>query len=308
MNNRQIVRAYSINEVSQKLNIPTGTIRQWEKDLNGLLNIPRTQQGARYYTDHEIKTLAKVKEMREQNVSKGMIRKLLEKHLNSDHSEASSESLELAVQPAQEISIPASNEIQTSNMTDFNVAIASFKQDLMQEFKNELLLSKKELLDDIKNEFSNTSLQTVKELSKSIQRSNDKRKVEVLELSNSIMQASEHTSETFAALTDDLLRSSEVTYKQLSKQIDSSAKVAERDNQKVLKKVSQTLMETKNEIRNASKSFDAQQDYLIESINDLRQSQEEISKREEIFQSMLASYREVAAAKKNKKWWKIWSE
>ena len=228
--------------------------------------------------------------------------------MNSSHSEASSESLEVAVQPTQEISLPASNEIQTSNITDFNVAIASFKQDLMQEFKNELLLSKKELLDDIKNEFSNTSLQTVKELSKSIQRSNDKRKVEVLELSNSIMQASEHTSETFAALTDDLLRSSEVTYKQLSKQIDSSAKVAERDNQKVLKKVSQTLMETKNEIRSASKSFDAQQDYLIESINDLRQSQEEISKREEIFQSMLASYREVAAAKKNKKWWKIWSQ
>ena len=67
----------------------------------------------------------------------------------------------------------------------------------MQEFKNELLLSKKELLDDIKNEFSTTSLQTVKELSKSIQRSNDKRKVEVLELSNTIMKASEHTSETF---------------------------------------------------------------------------------------------------------------
>ena len=66
---------------------------------------------------------------------------------------------------------------------------------------------------------------------------------------------------------------------QLSKQIDSSAKLAERDNQKVLKKVSQTLMETKNEIRNVSQSFDAQQDYLIESINDLRQSQEEISKK-----------------------------
>src|SRR6476659_3840087 len=82
MNNKQIVRAYSINEVSQKLNIPTGTIRQWEKDLNGLLTIPRTQQGARYYTENEIKTLAKVKEMREQNVNKGMIRNLLGKYLN----------------------------------------------------------------------------------------------------------------------------------------------------------------------------------------------------------------------------------
>ena len=46
MNNRQILRAYSINEVSKRINTPTGTIRQWEKDLEGLLVIPRTQQGA----------------------------------------------------------------------------------------------------------------------------------------------------------------------------------------------------------------------------------------------------------------------
>ncbi len=71
MNNNKIVRAYSIKEVSQKLNIPTGTIRQWEKDLSGILDIPRTQQGARYYTGYrEIKTLAKIKEMREQNIQR----------------------------------------------------------------------------------------------------------------------------------------------------------------------------------------------------------------------------------------------
>ena len=133
-----------------------------------------------------------------------------------------------------------------------------------------------------------------------------KERVEVLELSNTIMEASEQTSETFTSLSNDLLRSSEATYEQLSKQINSTARIAERDSQKVFKKVAQTLNETKNEIRNVSQSFDDRQDYLIESINDLKQSQEEIRKREEIFQSMLASYREVAAAKNNKKkWWKI---
>ena len=306
MNNKQIVRAYSINEVSQKLNIPTGTIRQWEKDLSGLLAIPRTQQGARYYTEHEIKTLVKVKEMREQNVSKGMIRTLLEKHLNPP-SELHSESLDLAIHSAT-VSNEASKKIQTSNMDDFHAAIALFKQDLLQEFKNELFLNKKELMDEIKNEFSTSSLQTIKELSKSIQRSNDKRKGEVLELSNTIMKASEQTSETLEILSNDLLKSSEESYEQLSKQIHTTSKIAERDSQKVFKKVAQTLNETKNEIRNVSRSFDNRQDYLMESINDLKQSQEEIRKREEIFQSMLASYREVAAAKNNKKkWWKIWS-
>ena len=100
MNNKQILRAYSIKEVSQIINIPTGTIRQWEKDLDGLLVVPRTQQGARYYTDNEITILKKVKEMREQHVSKGMIRSLLEKYLHKD-SPPPSESFEMAIQPVQ---------------------------------------------------------------------------------------------------------------------------------------------------------------------------------------------------------------
>ncbi len=73
-------------------------------------------------------------------------------------------------------------------MDDFHTAIALFKQDLLYEIKNEILLGKKYLMDEIKNEFSTSSLQTVKELSKSLQRSNDKRKVEVLELSDTIMK------------------------------------------------------------------------------------------------------------------------
>ena len=114
MHNRQILRAYSIKEVSQRINTPTGTIRQWEKDLNGLLVIPRTQQGARYYTDNEIKMLKKIKEMREQNVSRGMIRSLLEKHLNPD-SESDSDSFEMTVQPAQEIPLEPTKDIQVTN-------------------------------------------------------------------------------------------------------------------------------------------------------------------------------------------------
>ena len=55
MHNRQILRAYSIKEVSQKISTPTGTIRQWEKDLNGILVFSAYAAGCRYYTDNEIK-------------------------------------------------------------------------------------------------------------------------------------------------------------------------------------------------------------------------------------------------------------
>ncbi len=82
-----------------------------------------------------------------------------------------------------------------------------------------------------------------------------------------------------------------MSYEQLSNKSTLLLEFAERDSQKVFKKVAQTLSETKNEIRNVSQSFDAQQDYLIESINDLKQSQEEIRKREEMFQMhVLSSY------------------
>lgn len=314
MDNRHIVRAYSINEVSKMINIPSGTIRQWEKDLKGLLEVPRTQQGARYYTNTEINILKKIKEMRDKNVSKGIIRSLLEQYLQgSQDSEPTSESLAMAPQAIKPTANPpASNELQASNMEAFYEAMEAFKSDLLKEIKteikNEISRGNHVLADEIKGEVSHSSLVTVKELSKSIQRSNDKRKAEVHEISNVILKSSEQHSESLETLSEELLKSSEVTYERLSDRIKENAKRSKKDQQKVLDKVSQTVNETKNEIRNVSKSFDAQQEYLLDSINELKQSQEEIEKREEIFQSMISSYREVAAAKSNKKkWWQIWS-
>ena len=84
--------------------------------------------------------------------------------------------------------------------------------------------------------------------------------------------------------------------------------MTEKDNQKLLESVSKKVDEARDEMKSVSQFFDVQQDYLIESINGLKQSQEEIQKREEIFQEMISSYREVAATKKQqKKWWKPWS-
>ncbi|WP_338449222.1 MerR family transcriptional regulator [Niallia oryzisoli] len=313
MNNRQLLRAYSIKEVSQILNIPTGTIRQWEKDLNGLLKIPRTQQGARYYTEHEIKILNKVKEMREQNVPKGMIRTLLEKYLKQE-SEPASDTFEVAFQPqtAQDIEPAPENELEPSNLEAFQKAMETFKQDLLNEIKHEIKYemkrNKNDLLDDMKNELSNSSLVTVKEISKSIQRSNDRRKAEVEEITNAITRASEKTSETYGTLSYDILKGSESTYERIAKRINASTKMAERENQKLFETVSKKVNEAKDEMRNVSQFFDVQQDYLIESINELKQSQEEVQKREEIFQEMISTYREVAASKKQqKKWWKPWS-
>ena len=314
MNNRQILRAYSIKEVSKMINTPTGTIRQWEKDLQGLLVIPRTQQGARYYTDEEIKILNKIKEMRSQNISKGMIRSLLEKHLQIEAkepgSEPSSEPLETSNLPVQEVAIAPveqQNYLQSSNVEALYTAMADFKQDLLTEFRHELQMSKHELLDGVKNEVSNSTLITVKEISKSIQRSNDKHKANVHEISNMIMKASEHTSETFGTLSEEIVKGSEAAYEKLSEHLTETVKLTDRRNHKAIEKVANTLKETKEDMEHLSDTLDSKQNKIIESLSELKQSQVDIKKREEEFQSMIESYREVAASKRNRKWWKIWS-
>ena len=126
MNSRQMLRGYFIKEVSKKINTPIETIKQWEKDFNGLLVVPRTQQGARYYTNKEISLLNKIKKMCEQNANKEMIRSSLEKHGQNDDSELPSESLELkpldpltVLVPTTNVSIQPPKELNPNNIELF---------------------------------------------------------------------------------------------------------------------------------------------------------------------------------------------
>lgn len=73
----EFLKAYSIKEVANKIEIAEGTIRQWEKDFS--LDIPRNDGNARYFTEIEIETLEHIKTMREKNLSKAVIKDLLDK-------------------------------------------------------------------------------------------------------------------------------------------------------------------------------------------------------------------------------------
>lgn len=73
------MKAYMIKEVSEKLRVPIGTLRQWEVDFKGIIEIPRDSKGARYYTDFEIEILNHIKTMRGKKLSKDVIKELLQK-------------------------------------------------------------------------------------------------------------------------------------------------------------------------------------------------------------------------------------
>lgn len=75
--NRNFMQAYNVADVSKMINVPSGTIRQWEKSLEGVVEIPRDEKGARYYTDFEIDILRKVKIMREKGLVFDVIREVL---------------------------------------------------------------------------------------------------------------------------------------------------------------------------------------------------------------------------------------
>jgi DNA-binding transcriptional MerR regulator len=324
MSNQKMMRAYSINEVSEQLNVPTGTIRQWEKDLQGLLIIPRTKQGARFYTDYEIALLDKIKEMRSQNLHKGMIRSLLEKYLNPT-SEAASESFETNVPAVTPFSTQEPGGVEEKPLEEMGLSIEAFKQELLSEIKKEINSSKKEMIDEIKNELFTQSLHTVQEVSKSIQRSNDKRKGEVQfltdtihqvseqtsegfeTLSNEIAKSSQGTSERFEALTTSLVKASEGSFEKLSKQLKESSKMTSTVNKHSFEHVTRTVEDVKNSLTVMAKSMEKEQTQLLKTMEEFKESQVKIQEREEMFQQMVSGLREVAAARNEKKqWWKFW--
>lgn len=306
MQSNKVFKAYSIKEVSKKINIPTGTIRQWEKDLKGLLIIPRTKQGARFFTEQEINLLIKIKEMREQNVSKEMIRTLLQKHF-SEVSEHPSESFETSLAAPQiEVEVEAEANAPTP-VEDFHVLINEYKKELVHEIKKEIAFSQKQIVEDLKNELASSSLHSIKEISKSIQRANDKRKAELHEISKAVTNVSEQTSESFDLLADQVANSSQDAYEKVSKRIVESTKASNKEYHSNFKKISRNLNESKKEIEKLVSSLEMNQSNLLDTMNELKQSTEEIQHREDLFQGMLASYREAASAKaKKKNWWKIW--
>ena len=82
----QFMQMHAVSEVAEMLDVPPGTVRQWEKSLEGVLVIPRDKKGARYYTEFEIDSLRRVKVLRDKGVSFEVIRELLQRHESDSES------------------------------------------------------------------------------------------------------------------------------------------------------------------------------------------------------------------------------
>jgi DNA-binding transcriptional MerR regulator len=289
------MKTFTLKEVSKKINATPGMLRKWEKEFAELLTIPRTKQGARYYTDSEINQLAEIKQMYNQKYTSEMMRKALEANNEPD-------AAVIEETPANPIAVLSdkgmtltADESAMMKADLFFEAMDTYKQTFLNEVKEEIRnVLRKEVVEEVKKEIKNGTLTTVKSISDSIYKSTANTKAELDEISENLERVSEQTSESLKYLSKSItnvsIETSEEIYS-LSKQLTDSTE-----------ELSRFVSNTNNEIVNLNESIEKEREVLI---HDREQYRHEIRQREADFQDMLVSFRDVAAAKE-KKWWRFW--
>lgn len=305
------MKSYTLKEVSKKINTAPGIIRQWEKELTGILHISRSKQGARIYTDVEINQLTEVKELFAKKIGKEAVRDALLKQSIANHdtepeetaADADSEfisppepvTFEMVTHINKQPSIP-DNENSLSNADLFFEVMDAYKKNFLNEVKEEIRsVVRKEVLTEVKKEISNGTLRTVKSVQDSIYKSSENTKEQIQELSETISKASEETSDKLRYLSSNIKN---VTIETADEVYSLTKQVVETSD-----KLSNYIDQTNNEISNLADEIAKEREFLMD---DREQYRHEVQQREAAFQQMLANYREVAAAKE-KKWWKFWS-
>ncbi|MED1467777.1 MerR family transcriptional regulator [Bacillus salipaludis] len=321
------MKAYTIKEAAKEINISHGIIRKWVKEFDGLLDIPRTKQGARIYTEAEIELFQEIKQRFANKESKESVREwLLIRHEpvvetisepeevivpmdfnpldndldpvpNPDESESPETqeiSLELVSSPEPESAIATHELLNNANL--FFEAMDTYKQTFLSEVKNEIrIVVRKEVLDEVKKEIQKGSCITVKSLSDAVYKSSETTKEEIKELSAAIEKNGEQTTDSLKYLSNSIANVSIETAEEiytLSKQVAETSEG-----------LSHYMDVTNEEITNLTEAITKEREVHLEEREHLSR---EIIKREAAFQNMLTSFRDVAATKE-KKWWKFWS-
>lgn len=319
MKDGQVMKAYTIQEVSKMISVPPGTIRQWERDLNGLLIIPRTRQGSRFFTETEITLLEKVKQMREKNLGKDMIRELIQQHFRQ-MSEEASESLGTQVKVVKEMkpapvnqAVPVSTNPPAPMAFDaesFFSAMDAYKQEFLAGVREEIRTAvKKEIIEEVKKEVSKSSFHTVKTLSDSIYKSSERTLAEVAELADVVSKSSEQASETARFLSSSISNVSKSTGEQISSLNKRMAHASERSSKEMkalIKSMSDANLIAENVVESFNDTLIKDREFYMETLNMERMiHSQEMDRREELLQEIVSNFRETAAANQ-KKWWRFW--
>src|SRR3954453_15299303 len=193
------MKTFTLKEVSKKINLKPAILKKWEEELEEYLEIPRTKQGARIYSQVEIDLLLEIKELHDKKLNTTMILQTLrgetdikevvaelkeeifeiEEEIYELQDETFEPQEETAEPETQEIAIvsqegtPVSDEeIAIQNTDQFFVAMDIYKQTFLNEVKEEIRsVLRKEVVEEVKKEIANGTNYTVNSLSESINQS-----------------------------------------------------------------------------------------------------------------------------------------
>jgi cell division septum initiation protein DivIVA len=186
-------------------------------------------------------------------------------------------------------------EIAIKNADEFFVAMDTYKQNFLNEVKEEIRnVLRKEVVEEVKKEIANGTNYTVTSLSESIHQSTASTKAELEVLSDHLEKSAEQTTERLLYLSKSIVNASHETSEEiytLSKQLSQSTE-----------ELAHYVDITNTEIFNLSEAIEIDR---LERGKERDHFRHEITQREAAFQDLLTSFRDVAAAKE-KKWWKFW--
>ncbi len=70
-------KLYTIQQLSQRLDIPKPTLRFWERELDGIIDPIRTNGGQRRYRHEHIQVIEEIKSLQENGMSLSEIKEIL---------------------------------------------------------------------------------------------------------------------------------------------------------------------------------------------------------------------------------------
>jgi DNA-binding transcriptional MerR regulator len=126
---------YTIKDVSKQLKIPIGNLKNWEKVFDQYIQIHRTKNGSRIYSDNELNVLRKIKLMKDKNLSDEMVMFILESNNEEEREIPEQIQSEYDLKYADIVALQTETVQVVQNISD---SLEQFKGEFIKEVKSEL--------------------------------------------------------------------------------------------------------------------------------------------------------------------------
>ncbi|MCM3033860.1 MULTISPECIES: MerR family transcriptional regulator [unclassified Niallia] len=314
---------YSIHEASQKLTTSPKTLKQWENKFKELLVIPRTKNGARFYTDKELSLLLEVKNLYAEKRNTTEVKKTLSMILQPKEAKQEQDVATKEMTPpvleeaaANEIQIIHNDDLITKidrNTEDDNQlqvllsSLETYKQDFLHEVKQEIRNGiKQEVLETISTEIQAGKTETIEKLSSALADHKDAAKEEMEHIAEIVHTSTQKTTDDYESIKTNIRKLSQIS--KAERKTYSKQWTAATTSTKEIKAMMDHLSKSNSEINKTVEQLHKNDRMLMEAIQvEREQMSKDIKDREKSFQELVQSFRQTAVAEPPKKtWWKIW--